>query len=289
MDCLPHLAPTRHNRPRTRHARLVAIHTLRRFLEDRVPALLEQSRRLLAIPAKRTDPRVISDWSRAAMHAVLHAPHRPHRDGIRDRAMLHRCCSAGRRVSAWLGLPLQALECPPSPPVRRHGQGRRARLFPLWKHTAADLRAWLAVRGPPQGSALFVNAREPPMTRAGFESVLRTHVTVAAAQCPSLTTRRGSPHVRRHTAALVVLHATGDIRNVSLGLGHTAIQTTEAYRCADPTEKLDALHAVVPPTLQRGQFRAPDQLIASLHRTSICQVCGADGRVSCGSFLDHSA
>lgn len=63
---------------------------------------------------------------------------------------------------------------------------------------------------------------------------------------------------------MVVLQATGDIRKVSLWLGHSDIQTTEDYLRADPTEKLDAMNAIVPPTLKRGRFRAPDKLIASL-------------------------
>ena len=63
---------------------------------------------------------------------------------------------------------------------------------------------------------------------------------------------------------MVVLQATGDIRKVSLWLGHTDIQTTEAYLRADPTEKLEAMSAVVPPTLKCGHFKAPDKLIASL-------------------------
>jgi len=64
---------------------------------------------------------------------------------------------------------------------------------------------------------------------------------------------------------MVVLQATGDIRKVSLWLGHTDIQTTEAYLRADPTEKLEAMGAVVPPTLKSGHFKVPDKLIASLH------------------------
>ncbi len=95
------------------------------------------------------------------------------------------------------------------------------------------------------------------MTRAGFEYVLRKHVTVAAAQCPSLTTKHVSPHVLRHTAAMVVLQATGDIRKVSLWLGHTDIQTTETYRRADPTEKLDAMHPVAPPHAETWAVSCP--------------------------------
>jgi hypothetical protein len=32
----------------------------------------------------------------------------------------------------------------------------------------------------------------------------------------------------------------------------------------DPSEKLEAVEAVVPPGLRRGRFKAPDALIASL-------------------------
>ena len=64
---------------------------------------------------------------------------------------------------------------------------------------------------------------------------------------------------------MVVLQATGDLRKVALWLGHDDIQSTEVYLRADPTEKLEALDAAVPPTLKRGVFRAPDKLMALLH------------------------
>ena len=47
-------------------------------------------------------------------------------------------------------------------------------------------------------------------------------------------------------------------------LGHATVQTTEIYVRADPTAKLEAIEAVLPPALRRGRFRAPDRLLASL-------------------------
>jgi len=267
MDFLQHLETERHNSPQTRNARLVAIKSFMRFLEYREPSLLEQSRRIQAIPAKRTDIRLISYLTLEEMQAVLNTPNLQRRDGIRDRAMLHLCFSAGLRVSELVNLPLHAIAFEPSPNVHIHGKGRRERLLPLWKQTATDLRAWLAVRGQPPSPELFVNARHQTMTRWGFEYILRKHGRAAAEQCPSLQAKRLTLHVLRHTAAMLVLQATGDIRKVSLWLGHADIQTTEAYLRADPTEKLEAMDAMVPPTLKRGQFRAPDKLIESLHAT----------------------
>lgn len=60
------------------------------------------------------------------------------------------------------------------------------------------------------------------------------------------------------------LEATRDIRKVALWLGHATVQTTEIYVRADPTAKLEAIEAVLPPALRRGRFRAPDKLLASL-------------------------
>ena len=264
MDFLQYLETERHNSPRTRNARLVAIKSFMRFVEYRVPSLLEQSRSILAIPAKRTDSRLINYLSLEEMQVVLNAPDLQRRDGLRDRAMLHLCYSAGLRVSELVSVPLHALEWQPSPNIHIQGKGRRERLLPLWKQTAVDLRTWLAVRGQLPAIELFVNARNQPMTRMGFDYILRKHVKVAAEYCPSLKKKHISPHVLRHAAAILVLQATVDIHKVSLWLGHADIQTTEVYLRADPTEKLEAMGAVVPPTLKRGQFRAPDRLIASL-------------------------
>jgi integrase/recombinase XerD len=43
------------------------------------------------------------------------------------------------------------------------------------------------------------------------------------------------------------------------------MQATEVYVRADPTEKLDALDAIIPPSLRRGKFTVPDRVIARLH------------------------
>lgn len=267
MDFLEQLETKRGNTASTRNARLAAIKSFMRFCEYREPSILEQSRRILAIPFKRTDARLIDHLSIAEMQAILNAPDLQVRDGLRDRAMLHLCFSAGLRVSELVGLPLVALELQPLPSIRVQGKGRRERCLPLWKETAADLRAWLAVRGDALAPELFLNARGQPMTRSGFEYILRKHVHTATERCPSLKHKRVAPHVLRHTCALMILQATGDLRRVSLWLGHADMQTTEVYLRADPTEKLEAIEAILPPALKRGQFRAPDKLIALLRRT----------------------
>ena len=253
MDFLAALETERHNSPTTRNARLAAIKSFMHFLEYRVPALLEQIRRVVAIPTKKTDQPLIQHLSVPEMQAILNVPNLQTRAGIRDRAMLHVCFAAGLRVSELLTLPLTALTWQPTPTIHIQGKGRRHRALPLWRQTAEDVRAWLAVRG------------EVAMTRVGFTHLLRKYVQRAAQDCPSLHGKHVSPHVLRHTCAMMMYQATGDLRKVSLWLGHADMQATEVYLRADPTEKLDAIEAIIPPALRRGQFTVPDRLIAMLH------------------------
>ena len=123
----------------------------------------------------------------------------------------------------------------------------------------------LVVRGEVTVPEVFISAHGRAMTRVGFTQLLRKHVQRAARDCPSLQRKHVSPHVLRHTCAMMIYQATGDLRKVSLWLGHANMQATEVYVRADPTEKLDAIGAVIPPSLRRGQFTVPDRLIAMLH------------------------
>lgn len=261
---LRHLETSRGNGASSRNVRLAAIKSFMHFVEYRVPSALEQIQRILAIPTKKTDTRLVRHLSTQEIQALLDAPNPVDWMGIRDRAMLHLCFAAGLRVSELIGLRLDDAMLQPHASILVHGKGRKERCLPLWKQTAAALRAWLAVRGTVRVPELFVNARRESMSRAGFEYILEKYVRAACERCPSIASKRVSPHVLRHSCALTVLEATKDIRKVSLWLGHASVQTTEMYTRADPTIKLEALNATMAPHLRSGRFRATDKLLASL-------------------------
>ena len=130
--------------------------------------------------------------------------------------MLHITFAAGLRVSELVGLQIDDLTFQPRLIVRIRGKGRRERALPLWQETAHTLRAWLAIREQPPVPEIFLNARGLELTRSGFAYILSKHIRTAARQQPSLLAKRVSPHVLRHTCAMVILRATHDIRKVSL-------------------------------------------------------------------------
>ena len=264
LDFLAHLEQQRGNCAATRNGRLAAIKAFIRYVEFRVPSALAQARQIHAIPSKRHDQALVRHLTIDEVRAILNAPNTTTRLGIRDRAMLHLCFAGGLRVSELVGLPLENLSLLRIPSIRVLGKGRKERCLPLWKETAADIRAWLAIRGTVPVPELFVNAEGGAMSWAGFEYVLDKHVCTARTTCSSLGKRPLSPHQLRHSCALMMLQATRDIRKVALWLGHSDIRTTEIYLRIDPSEKLEAVEAVLPLGLRRGRFKAPDALIASL-------------------------
>ncbi|MEJ2388651.1 MAG: tyrosine-type recombinase/integrase [Chromatiaceae bacterium] len=245
-DYLAHLERNFSNTSRTRNLRLTAIRSFMKYVEYEVPSALEQTRQILAISNKRTDERLINHLTREEMNAVLDAPDPNTRSGIRDQAMLYLGFAAGLRASELVGLGVDNIELDgPYPSILVQGKGRSQRRLPLWPE-------------------LFLNARGEALTTSGFSYIVKKHARIAAQQCQSLSKKDVSPHVLRHTCAMISLQATRDIRKVAMWLGHSSLKSTEIYLRADPTEKLDTIEKALPPDLRRGTFPVEDKLIAWL-------------------------
>ena len=185
-------------------------------------------RRMLAIPFKKTDTRLVPIWTRTKLQALLDAPDPATREGIRDRAMLHLAVCAGLRVSELTGL------CTPTwrrsrMSIRVRGKGRRERALPLWKTTAVGTaRLAGGARNSRRAGGVRQRARRAVQS-LGSRVRAPAPCRYGEPQLPSLRSKQISPHVLRHTCAMIVLQATQDIRKVSLWLGHSTLATTEIY------------------------------------------------------------
>jgi site-specific recombinase XerD len=264
LGFLSHVEQDRGNTARSRNARFAAIRSFFRYLEYKVPACLEQALRVRSLPMKKTDKALIDYLTRDEMNALLAAPDCTTVAGLRDRAMLHLTYAAGLRVSELLALQMGDFSDRSLSTVRVLGKGRRERVLPLWKETQTVLRAWIAVRPSVQVQELFVNREGLPLSRDGFAHRLAVHIATAERKRPTLAEKRVTPHVLRHSCAMHTLEATGDIRKVSLWLGHASVQSTEAYLRVDPAEKLAILASNAAPAVPKGGFRTPDRLLAML-------------------------
>jgi site-specific recombinase XerD len=264
MSFLKDIESSRNNSPSTRNSRLAAIKAFMRYVEFKIPGSVEQTRQILAIPSKRHETPLVKHLSLDEIQQILNTPDLSSRNGIRDRAMINLCFSCGLRVSELINLRLVDLNLRGSATIKVVGKGRRERIIPLWSDATTDLKKWIAVRENIENPEVFLNSRGEPIGRAGFEYILNKYVKLASRKQASLGGSKVSPHQLRHSCAIMMLQATKDIRKVSLWLGHADIKTTEIYLRVDPSEKLEAIEAVIPPKLKRGKFTAPDKLIASL-------------------------
>jgi integrase/recombinase XerD len=164
LDFLNDLEATRGNAPNSRNIRLAAIKSFMHFLEYRVPSAVEQIRRILAIPVKKTESKLVRHLTAEEMQALLDAPDPTGWKGIRDRAMLHLCYAGGLRVSELIGVRIEDLKLQPQPSVLVHGKGRRERCLPLWKNTPKRKR-----NSPKRGRPTAVLNAEGEFHSAGMQ------------------------------------------------------------------------------------------------------------------------
>jgi site-specific recombinase XerD len=263
-EFLDHLEHDRHNSPRTRNARLTAIRSLFTYAALRHPEHAATIQRVLAIPPKRFDKATVAFLTATEVNALLAAPDRSTWVGRRDHAMLLVAIQTGLRVSELTGLNCGDVTLGTGANVRCHGKGRKQRAVPLTDTTAAVLRTWLRERGGRPDDPLFPVRTGRRLSRDAVERRVTKHATTAAGHCPSLQSKRLTPHVLRHTSAMTLLQAGVDSSVIALWLGHADVRSTNVYLHADLTIKEQALARAAPATSRPGRYRPPDALMAFL-------------------------
>jgi integrase/recombinase XerD len=144
------------------------------------------------------------------------------------------------------------------------GKGRKTRYVPLRKEVVAALRHWLRERDGQPEEAVFINALVQPLCRDGVQYILAQHVKQVRVKCPSLKTKRATPHVLRHACAMNLLQHGVDRSVIALWLGHESMDTTQIYLYANLELKEQALEKTEPFAGQSRRYRPPDQLLAFL-------------------------
>ena len=263
---LNHLEKDRHNTARSRNARLPAIHSFFRYAALQCPEHSALIQRVLAMPSKRYEHPDVSFLTRQEVEALLAAPDQSTWTGRRDYALLLVAVQTGLRVSELTGLRCQDVVLHNSAYVQCRGKGRKDRCTPLRKETASVMSRWLRERNGQPEAAAFPNARGSSLSRDGVEYLLGRHTRTAVKRCPSLKTKRVSPHVLRHTAAMELLQAGVDRAVIALWLGHETLNTVQVYLHADIKLKEQALAKTAPLGAKAGRYQPDDRLLAFLKR-----------------------
>jgi integrase/recombinase XerD len=261
---LKHLEEDRANSPRTRNARLGAIHSFYRFAALEHPEHAATIARVMAIPTKRHERTTVSYLDLPEIKALLAAPDRSTWLGRRDHALLLLMIQTGVRVSELVGLRVGDVQLGTAPHCRVTGKGRKKRATTLTRETVAVLRPWLKERKGDPEDPLFPTRQGRPLSRYTVGALLSKHATTAAGNCPSLTAKRVTPHALRHTNAMLLRAKDVDIATIALWLGHESSETTRIYEHADPAPKEKAIARTASLGAKPGRYRPSDTLLAFL-------------------------
>jgi site-specific recombinase XerD len=264
-DFLDHLEQQRHNSARSRNARLAAIHSFFRYAMLHEPQHAAVAQRVLAMPSKRYTRRPIAFLTPPEVDALLAVADANTWAGQRDRTLLLVAVQTGLRAAELLGLRCKDVMLGCGAHLYCHGKGRKERCTPLRKDTVGALRSWLCRRRGQPDEPLFPSARGGPLSHDGLQYLLNKHVRSARPCCPSLARKRVTPHVLRHTAAMILLQNGVDRTVIALWLGHESVETTYIYLHADLKLKEQAMAMTTPANIPMPRFAPDDQLLAFLN------------------------
>lgn len=262
-DFLAHTETARGNTARSRNTRLAAIRSFFRYVAMSDPTWLLHCQRILAMPNKRYVKRAVTFLDGDEIAALLAAPDRTTWAGRRDHALLLIAVQTGLRASELVGLKCGDVVLGGGAHVCCMGKGRKERATPLRRETAKLLAAWIGT-DQDENRPLFPSIRGEQLSRDALEHLVRKHCLTAARACPSIGSRRVTPHTLRHSTAMDLLHHGVDPAVIALWLGHENVETTQIYIHADMRMKEKALARVAAPATPSSRFRPDDQLLAFL-------------------------
>jgi integrase/recombinase XerD len=260
---LTHLEQDRLCSAATRNQRLGGIRALARFIGQNSPEHVAWCGQMRLVAFKKTTQKCITYLEKPEMDALMDAPDRRTPQGRRDYALLLFLYNSGARASEAAELRIADLywhaKC-----VRITGKGNKQRSCPLWIDTMEQLRRITDQR--PTEQHVFLNRNRQPITRYGIHTMVERNAKIAAAKSPSLSSKRLSPHVIRHTTATHLLRSGVDINTIRAWLGHVSINTTNIYAETDLETKARALATCAPETSgpKRKTWRLRPELMGFL-------------------------
>ncbi len=264
VSFLEHMEKERNISARSRNLRLTALRSFFGYVALESPANSAQIQRVLAIPGKRYERRVITFLVRDEIKALLDAPDQQTWMGRRDHVLILLAVHTGLRLSELRALRREDVVLGTGAHVRVVGKGRKERCIPLTKQTVSVLTSWLREPVRDGADCLFPNSRGFPLSADGVQYVLTKHSKSASHVCPSLARKRVTPHCLRHSCAMELLQAGIDRAMIALWLGHESVETTQIYLHTNLALQEKILEKTSLPEGRPGRYRPDDQLLAFL-------------------------
>src|SRR5947209_1084429 len=214
-------------RPTTIARKVAALKSFFRYMHSQGYIALDPVEKLEAPRVQKELPGVLSAEQVSSLFRQVEVETPA---GQRDLAMLHMLYATGMRVSELVSLNMAdfnahqaTILCP-----GRNGRSKRERVLPLPPIAVEATQQYIQTARPrltlrhPEEEALFLNHHGERLTRQGFWLIIKGYARQAG-----ITTI--TPHMLRHSFAMLMLKGGMELRSVQELLGHAHISTTQVY------------------------------------------------------------
>lgn len=269
LGYLDHLEKKRGNSIHTRNSRLTAVRSFFHHVAASDPESIGIAQRVLAIPIKRSNIEVTHYLSRSELDALIEAPNQQTLRGRRDRVLLLFLARTGARISETLGVDAADLQLDrPRPQVMLRGKGRKQRIVPLSADLAKALEVLLQERGISRHDPcpLFIGTHGRRLTRFGATHIVRRAAATASKQVAQLDRKVISPHVFRHSLAMMLLQSGVDLLTIQAWLGHAQVATTHRYASADLQMMRQGLQKAGVSSTELARYKPKDEVLRLLEQ-----------------------
>ena len=238
LSFLDHLESDRSNVVRTRNQRLAAIKSLAKMIRLMFPEKREEAQRILDIPQKRAQRRLIGFLYPDEILKVFHCVDLIKKNGFRDYTILHLLEDSGARASEIATLNLDYFD-PQNSTLVILGKGNRYRQIELAPRTVQLIRRYIAeyrIKPKPlYQHRMFINQRRKEMSRHGIYRICKKYLQKALN--PKRLKNINPVHSFRHSCAVNMLLSGKSLTDIQNRLGHENIQSTTIYTHMDLTRK----------------------------------------------------
>jgi site-specific recombinase XerD len=241
---------------RTRNHRLAALHCFCEYIATRIPEFAAEAERIRSIAVKRTPPPETFFLEQDEVKSVFKSMS-SNRDrlSLRDQALLLFMYNTGARVQEIADLRIEQLDFEVLR-VRLHGKGDKWRMCPMWKETAAAIRAMFSDLSRAPNDPVFQASNGLPLTRFGIYKIVRKHTAAIHKRRGNGTAKAISPHMWRHTMAVHMVESGVEVNVIRAWLGHVSLETTNRYAEINMRTKEAALATCNPPVANSAFHRS---------------------------------
>ena len=173
----------------TRNQRLASIHSFFRYAQGEDPSGIYHFQKVIAIPAKKTEKKLVAHLTQEAIKLLLEQPDCHSARGRRDLTLMSLLYDTAARVQELIDIKVCDVILNTPALIVLHGKGKKTRRVPIMKNTVKLLQIYLSENGLDKQwkdqHPLFTNNQHIKLTKEGVSYIQTFPRDLKASFCGS--------------------------------------------------------------------------------------------------------